>query len=579
MAINPDYKFLQSIHPTYVAWKDVWAQNERRMRGGRPVLEELRRFDWELPGGEHYTLRQDTAVYLNFPDLFATALIGQLMKKAPRVDEGSLTFGGLGEVRGQRNPANPTRAELVFYNTDGVGNDGSQWNNFWATSTRWAMATGHRWIMVEGPVVEADVKLTKADEQKGARPYIVSLSPLTVTNWHFENGRLAWAIITRLVRKPRLKEGEFIGNTETVEYLLMVREGVKELGSKFTSGGWWKFDNELNTTGDFGDWTKTKGEIPMFPQFYERDSGEVYTSQVPQSNSSGIQGSIVKWPAMSRPGVTELGNAAVAYMNLSSAADFDAWDAAVSIQFIVGADEEGFNLAMSKLNAGSRYVPVPINRDAETTPTIHDGSTGAVVSDVFEKRLATKRTEVSRLAETEASKASGAADASGVSQQADFAGSKAPRLALMASELEQAQNTAIWFLELRWGIATPTGFVEWGRDFSLIDVLDSVNSFLALQKLAGVTSKTLTAKALVMAARSRDLISDETEAEAIKTEYEDSADSAQKVAEAPLLTPDGAQRNGTGHGVGGDGTAAVPGQTRFGSVGAKSKNNNPKKGG
>lgn len=562
MPINEQNQFLLQKHPIYDRWKDIWLRNERRIRGGDHVLSELQQFDWELATGAHYLARQQMATYVNFPDMFATTMIGHLLRKAPRVDDGALSFGRLGEVRTTRS-TKPTRAEMIYYNADGVGNNDSQWDNFWGNSTKWAMGTGHRWIMVETPRTPEGVALTQQDELEGKRPYLVSLSPLSVPNWHFDrDGRLAWMVVAHLDRQPQVLHGKFQGNVETTRYVLLVRKGITTLGAEYASGGWWEFDSELNqVAGATGDWSRTGGVIPSFPHFYERDHGEANPSLLP-SEAVEVVNNVSGFPAMSRPGLTELGNAAVSYMNLSSAADFDAWDAAISVQFLLGVDESGFNLAMAKFAKGSRFIPVPVNRETEGIPSVHDSSTGTVVADVFDKRLASKRAEVSRQAVMESD--TGTTAPSGISQQAEFSGAKAPRLALMASELEQAQNAAIYFLELRWGFAEPEGFAQWTRDFSLVDVLDSVNNFLALQKLAGVSSKTLTAKSLVLAARARDLINSDEEAELIRKEYEESSDKLDLLAQAEnQLTPDGAGETGEDHGVGGDGTGAVPGARRL----------------
>ena len=53
--------FLDSKNPIWIANRVEWARNERRLRGGTAVLRDLRRFDWEAQGKDHYELRQARA--------------------------------------------------------------------------------------------------------------------------------------------------------------------------------------------------------------------------------------------------------------------------------------------------------------------------------------------------------------------------------------------------------------------------------------------------------------------------------------------------------------------------------------
>src|SRR6185312_11906367 len=159
----------------------LWEQNERRFEGGHRVWDELWIFDWEtqplaargtalrdvkplpkrtrrtkdewldfspLGPGDHYMRRQEAAIYVNFMDSLATDVVGHLFKQAPAPQVG-LDFGRLGKVRRKEDIDEPTQAELIYYNTDGVGVDGSQWDSFWSTQLKLAMVTGFRWIFVE----------------------------------------------------------------------------------------------------------------------------------------------------------------------------------------------------------------------------------------------------------------------------------------------------------------------------------------------------------------------------------------------------------------------------------------------
>lgn len=501
-----DWTFLNSTHPVYDACKDAWLRDERRLLGGDDVLDELRRFDWEEEKGEHYEARKSEAIYVNFAALFADAMVGHLMREAPPPDRG-LSFGRLGKVARATGQATPSRAELIYYNADGIGNDGSQWDAFWAAAMRRAMATGHRWIMAEA---SREAPASLADEIRGRRPYLLEFSPLEVPMWHLRAGQLQFAIARPAEEGPSLEGNSIVGLGEDRAYLLMVRKGFggfDALGTpaqgerKFSAGGWWLVDSELEQVTGSGDWAKTGGEIPMWPLFYERSRGTDERA------------------AISRSATMELGQMGIALMNQLSAANFDTWDAGASKTFLLGVDEPAFNLAASKLKS-SQLVPVPANAETGQVPQLQDGSQGAVVEGVFRSRIE----QIEALAEKAASReAVSTPGSSGISKQAGFSDVRAPRLALMASELETAQNAAIYFLERRFGIDRPQGSVRWPREFDLLTLVDDIREVFELEGLAGIRSATLDASAMTAAIREKGVVADEQELQAIEEEYRQSA--------------------------------------------------------
>jgi hypothetical protein len=536
----PQLDWLDDVHEVYDASVERWDRNERRLRGGDYVTDELRKFLWEteetdgtatsLPDGsmpgDHYNARKSQAVYVNFPEMFVLAMKGHLHRNRPIPDNG-LSFGSLGQVRRERNFRQPTRAEQVYYNADGVGNDGSQWDNFWLNVWGRASATGHRWVFVEASRERPGNRLR---EIQGFRPYLVEYSPQQVTNWHFEDGRLAWAVVRITVRNPVVDaEGTMQGNEDQEGYLLLVREGHANLGEEFVGGGWWKFDGDKVLT-DHGDWSRTQGEIPMWPLFYERDTGV-------KSNDDEHE----SMPAISRAGITELGQAAVAYMNLASAAEYDAWDAASSLRFLLGVDRDGYNVAADVWNSGSQIVPVPSNSNGQI-PQVQDGSVGTVASDVFDKLLTRKRLEAEKIA---AQEAIGSPDSSGEAKKVGFGDTRAPRLANIASEIEQAQNIAIYFLELRWGAGAPSGSVVWPREFDVIDVVEDIQAFFNLETTTGYQSPTLGSKLMVRAATEKGFITDDAESKIIESEYKDSVQLSVDTKKAAIVPPAGAPAAGT----------------------------------
>lgn len=540
-------------NPIYDENEALWEMNERRMRGETDVLTELRPFDWEtLPDsstglgdivdemtpsavlqflkssanarpGDHYLFRQLMATYLNFPDMFATTMIGHLMARRPNPGA-DLNFGGLGKIT--RSSGKPeTDAELVYFNTDGIGNEGSQWDNYWGGVVRRAMATGHRWIFAEAP--DRSTKNRGKMVSENLRPYLTDFSPLSGPQWVYENGQLQELTLMIPSRRLRLNGETLEGNEGSEDYLIMTRAGFTGFGSYFAGGGFWYVDQDGILIKHL-PWTRTKGEIPVFPIFYQRD----YPTRRSSWGKHGASSHLNLWrkyrdegphpyayrQAMSRSAITELGSAAISYMNISSAADFDAWDAAASVQFLRGVDSIGYNLAMDKMRDGSRWIPLPANMETENPqiPIVQDASMGAVAAQVFDLALKRKIDEVSRLAATQATQAP---DSSGLSKSAGFGEAKVPRLALLSSELESAQNSALRLLELRFGITKPSAQVIWTRKFNLVELTDDVEAFFNLESLAGIHDQELDAKALVMAARDKGLIIDDTEAEAAMARY------------------------------------------------------------
>lgn len=498
-------EFLISEHPLYTLRKEEWEQGERRLAGGIEALAELAKFRWEEEDGESHKMRKRWATYPKFPAIFASSVVGFLLRNGPEVDA-ALNFGALGKVTRTEGQRDPSRAELIYYNADSTGDDGSQWDVFWGNVMMWAVgATGHRWVIVDAA---RSAPANFADEMAGMHPFFTELSPLDVTNWHYDAFGLRWAVYKIASREPRIVSDKLEGNESVEEYILLVRNGVTELGADYQNGGWWHFDTDgnLKSADATGDWTNTRGRIPLFPVFADRDRRR-----------------------MSRSPAWELGQIAVAHMNMESAADFDAWDAAESIRFILGASLDSFTTMASKLSDGAKFVPVPLDPANPTVqPTIYDSSSGSVASEVFTTRLTSKNEQADRLA---AAESIGTPDSSGRSKEAGFASIKAPLLARLAAEMEQAQNLGLHFLEGRWLGTTGTAYVQWEREFDLAPLIDDIESMFRLNQISGIRSPTLDASMMLQAARERRVLSDETMVETVRTELGDSAVKAQENAQ------------------------------------------------
>lgn len=528
--------WLETTHPAYDEQREEWEINERRMRGGRGVLTELTPFEWEITPGQtqplsgrdvqptpqlltkyvhgalHYTLRQNNAVYLNFPDRYAAIMAGHLIRNSP-LPGASLNFGTLGEVRRKQDIDEPTPAELLYYNTDGIGVDGSQWRTYWLHVIKGAVNAGMRWVLAQGPKTAPS---SRQDEIDGLRPFLTDYSPLAVKNWDYDRGRLQMAIIHRTVRKLTVdSNGTLSGNTGEKQLLLLTADGFMGFGREFSNGGWYIFDKDHNLVR-FGFYEQTDGQIPMAPLYYER------LRHTPGSS------------ALCRSGTFELGQAAIAYMNLASSADFDAQDGAASAVALRGVDDAGFNLFVNKAKEGNRYVPlIPHAQNPQLVPEVGDISVGGVAADVFDKRLKAKRQEAEELMLNELE---AAPYASGESKKASFADAKEPRLSILAGEVETVQNAMIHFLEQLWGqgIPRPTGSVEWPETFGLERPVQDIKDFFTTAKESGMRSATAEKKAFLMLVRKLGIVGDDESRAEIEQELNESADLVRQLAEAEL---------------------------------------------
>lgn len=485
--------------PMYEECVEEWERNERLILGGRDVVNsELILYDWEEVDGDRARGRKDSAMYTNFVDRFAEVMTGHIWRQRP-TPEDTLDFGGLGEVRRERDLAKPTPAELIFYNADGLGRDGTQWDPYWQSVAKMAVATGHRWVYVEGPPEQPK---SRADEINGMRPYLSDYSPRAVLNHHYERGQLAFAVIKRGVRSPKIVRGALQGNKPSTEYLLVTREGFSDYGETYAQGGWFLFDEEGNEIDREEGWVDTEGEIPLVPLYYDRVRPQEAMNR------------------MSRSGTTELGAAAVLHMNLESAASWDLWDAAASAIALAGVDQEGYKLFIDIVKGGSRYAPLKMNEDSKTVPAVRDLSMGAAVAQAFKVRIEQVKETVVELMLNEIQVSP---DASGSARRTSWTDVRSHKLSTFAANIETAQNAVLSWLEGMWGERGRSASVEWKREFDLIDPLASASLFFETENAAGVTSPTLKTKILVSVAKSIGFLGDDEEQQKVEAEYDKSA--------------------------------------------------------
>lgn len=498
------YDFLDAKHPVYEAWLERWEENEARLAGGDDVVEELRRFEWETDESDEgfYAKRQGEAIYTNFPDIFATSITGHLLRFAPKPDQG-WAVPNLGKVTGKSTT--PTQAEQVWYSVDNPSGAGAEWNQFWMDASKRAMATGHRWMYVEST---SEAPGNRAREQQGFRPYLVEYSPCDVYNWYINERDIIEFLVIRLAPDGMIvsPDGYIQPDLNRRGYLLLVRKGCTRLGAEFEGGGWFKFDAD-KIPADTDAWVDTDGEIPVSILYYQRHRGTRKT------------------PAISRPGLTELGQAAVANMNMSSSANYNAWEAGGGVDYLEGIDEDAFQEVERLSKKGSRRIPLPPNAETDVVPSVSPSSLGAVQADVFKSREEAIWNSAVRLGIIEAAGQVGGSGngSSGATAEATFSAAQGPRIVWFAQNLAVCQNNIIRYFELRYGHKKPTGLTNWPSRFDLASLVDRIRSFFEIERLSGIRSGTAGATAMVMAAEDKGLVIDPGMKETMRKEYEDSS--------------------------------------------------------
>lgn len=492
-------EFLKIQHPTYSANIDAWKSAEKRYAGGHAILDELIPFDWETEDGKSITNRRLMASYMNFPALFAETVVGSLYRHAPAVDSG-LDYGTLGKVVQEGGSSTPSRASLVYYNTDGTGQDGSQWDEVWSEALKRAMVTGFRWMFVEAPEMAPGNMQAEID---GLRPYLLELSPVSVPNWHEERGTLMFVVVDSVERRITADEIKDIPVK-----ILYVRRGYDALGSQFAQGGWWKFDED-NVLLASGTWDKTNGEIPA---------------------------ARLKLP---RAMTFELGQLAVSEMNLDSAGDNDAIEGGGRKIYVQGITKEAHKEISEQINSGSKLIGIPpVLGDENKTfiPQLYD-SAAASASSAIDMAIKRKLERAERLMLNEVALGAGI---SGASRDKAHRDGKAPLLTQLARSVESTQNTVIRFFELRFGNAKPTGSVNWPKDYDLAPLVEDVQKIMDLMRLSGTSSPTLIKNALIAASRDVGLM-EESDKAAVEKELDDSyqrtIDESTAVASLTQRTP------------------------------------------
>jgi hypothetical protein len=493
----PDIQeILSAEHEVYAMNLESWKREERRLYGRDAVLGsvgtdqevDLEKFTNETPAS--YKSRKAQATYLNFPSIHAKILAGHLGRVAPMPNYGTL---GLVRARSDIN-SRPTFAELFHYNCDGVGSDGTQFRAWTTGVQERAIATGHRWVMVEMPRrADAGRPIRVSDIIAGFRPFVVEYSPLSVPMWEFEDGRLNWAVLRLPVRKAGA-----LWTRDNVEdgYYLLVRQGYDGLGDEYAGGGWWLFHGDKQPVENgHGDWSRTLGQIPLCTLVAESSHGTI------------------ERPAMSGSLTMELGQIGVSLMNRISERNWDARDAAKSVKYVLGAEKDAFNLMVEHQKENSILVPVIGSATPDgkwLIPSIYDGSSGAVAAEVFSTII---NSTIAEAHEIMVRQLTSEPDSSGRSKEVGFGEATSPLLASLAARRETFENTVIYFAELRAGSSSPSGFVVWPTEFELAPVVAKIDRTIERMIKLGARSATWEAQLIATAARDDGVWAEDDETE------------------------------------------------------------------
>lgn len=507
----PKLDFLTDTHEEYTARKAEWEREERRLYGADAVLKDpLELPKWVGEETTHYLARLGEAQFLPLPEIHASIIAGHV----GRVRQ-ELSYGGLGERRDREKiVGTPNISELIHFNVNGVGSDGTElpaWTD--GVQTR-ACATGRRWVYVEAPQLPGEAQPTMADVLRGFRPYAVEDSPLAWPMWSEDKGRLDWAVKRLRVSRSRMVAGSWEkANPAELGFYLFVRQGATDLGPDFEKGGWWLYAPDQTELG-YGSWQKTRGDIPLF-----RLIGD---------DSQGAPG----YPASDRSLTAPLGAIAVALMRRISHRNFNADDCAKGLKLICGTNPsapELFNHTVQMM--GESFVaPVHAWESAKgnvVIPTIYNNAAGAIEEGVFrsiiEQTLASAK-EIMLRQVTEPQE-------SGTSRELAFAGAVSPLLGKLAARRQAFENTLIYFFELRAGIEEPSGYSVFKREVPLQPIIDDIDRMIKTLQSLGVKSPTLATHLALRAGTVLGQIPDKDRAK-IEGEIKESAESAAEIEDA-----------------------------------------------
>lgn len=511
--------FLTHTTDIYDKHVNAWKREERRLYGGDAVINDTELLRWKGEESEFYDSRLGQAGYITLPKLHVGTLVGHLSRETPIPN-----FAELGRVRKREElRGTPSFAELIWYNV-GIGSDGEELLPWLDGVNERALATGFRWILVELPsrATLTEIRQTggRADEGPvtlqdvldGFRPYPVEISPIDVPFWQISNKRLDFANIRIKLVPTNLLDESLNVKTGTNGSYLLVRKGFSGLGATYARGGWWKYA-ESGELVDNGDWEQTQGQIPLFPFIGESSPG---TSEL---------------PAIGRSLTMELGQIAVSLMNRISERNWNMMQAAKSENWIMGikADEHAKVIKQQDLGSITIGVPPVLLDDGRVgIPTMWNSSAALLDASAFEMVI---KSGLEEAREIMVKQVTSTPDSSGRSKEAGFAEATSPLLARLASTRQQAINSLLYFMALRFGIANPTANVQIKRDFRLAPVLTDVDDMMLALKRSWLRSPSWEKFLLIKRGEEAGMLPENrAERQTIVAELEDSAQVATEPA-------------------------------------------------
>ena len=475
MPINADLvkEITKSEHPTWTKYQKIWEKNEKYLLGDPSVYEDLKKYVWELAGDlAGYKERKEEAIYINFMELMMEKFTGTLLEQP-----GTPDFGTLGD-----HEQEGSSAHVVYRNFDGVGEDARGFHAFWMDTISLAWATSFRWIFVEATTQGAK---SKADEKAGLRPYVTDYSPVSSPNWHFANGELQWVYFKLKPRNLRVEGNKFKDDSKDAFYVL-VRQGYQGLGEEFAAGGWWMFDEKgQEIEGDsgpmHGDWSKTGGKIPISRLFYVRKKG---TDITPPSSDGARRLSLQHMNVLADLlNDIHFSGSRQTFFTVS----IEQWDALVNPKDATGesSHEDSKEGGAADSPIYGRHVPIPAvpgvdNKFHDTGAVSASGTITAGLNAIVER--------ITRFMLREISSAPGE---SGESRRLMSLDGLSPKLVHIASNLEETVTTTIRFVEMRYGNATPAGFMTWNKRFDLRGAVAKLREIVDLMAASGFTSKSV----------------------------------------------------------------------------------------
>ena len=513
--------FLDTPDDHYAAHEAQWTLAEKRLYGDELVLDEITPFVQEPTAS--LDLRKRRARYANFPDMQCALVSGHIGRVLPMPQ---FNHPAMGDVRSrdQRVGQEPTLAEVIAYNIDGIGSDGQQFDAFVQGVTKRACATGYRWVMVEMPSLDDLVSIrvgmgrlptdagldnpvvTDSEKLAGWRPFWEEWSPLQVPRAYYEKGVLQYAVVKTRLRQAAVVDNEGKPLPDAEGRYLLVRSGFQGLGPAFAKGGWWLFDAETHTIQSQGDWLLTRGQIPLV--------------RAVAASSKGT----AERPSVARSLTMSLGQIAIDLMNMRSEQGYNARAAAMAGAWLVNAGPEVQKEVIKQ--AGSVVTGVPPNLKQDGTyndVTLQFGSAAALDAAVFSNMITEAIAEAREIMVRQVTQDAGE---SGEAKQVEHEAGASPLLAHVAGNTEQWVNTALAFTVMRAGVLgpteTPAAEVVLPRSFPLRDLVADVDKMLATLSTAGLSSPTWEAHLALSKGKDLGLLPAEIE-ETVKAEIEESA--------------------------------------------------------